>query len=122
MEPRYAEAYHKLGVVRAAQRDWAAAHAALQRSLTLRPGMAEVHDTLARVLRASGDDAGAREHLAESDRLRRESAAEHEARVWTSLGSTRLDGGDAMAALDAFRRALESRLKQTDRELDEAVV
>ena len=64
---------------------------------------------LARVLRASGDDAGAREHLAESDRLRRESAAEHEARVWTSLGSTRLDGGDAMAALDAFRRALAIR-------------
>lgn len=30
MEPRYAEAYHKLGVVKAAQRDWAAAQAALQ--------------------------------------------------------------------------------------------
>jgi Tfp pilus assembly protein PilF len=68
-----------------------------------------VHETLARALRASGDEPGARAHLARSEQLRRESAHEHEARVWTALGSARLEHGEAVAALDAFRRAVAIR-------------
>ncbi|AMY08235.1 lipoprotein NlpI [Luteitalea pratensis] len=109
LEPRHAEAYHKLGVVRAAERDWDGAAAALRRSLALRPDVPEVHVSLARVLSASGDEAGARAQLAEGERLRQESEREHEARVWTALGSARLEHGDAIAALDAFRRALAIR-------------
>ena len=92
--------------MRAAARDWRGAAAALRRALELRPADPGVHDTLARVLRASGDDAGARAHLAEGARLRREAEREHEARVWTSLGTVRLVDGDALAALDALRRAV----------------
>ena len=109
LEPKHAEAYHKLGVVRAAEREWDGAAAALRRSLELRPDVPEVHLSLARVLSASGDEAAARAHLARAERLRHESEREHEARVWTSLGSARLEGGDPIAALDAFRRALAIR-------------
>jgi tetratricopeptide (TPR) repeat protein len=106
IQPRHAEAHHKLGAVRAGERDWHGAAVALRRALALRPDDPGVHETLARVLHASGDEQGAKAHLAEGERLRRASEREHEARVWTSLGSARLDGGDAIAALDAFRRAL----------------
>ncbi len=109
IEPRHAEAHQLLGVVRAAGRDWQGAAAALRRALALRPDVPGTHETLARVLRASGDDAGARRHAAEGERLRHASEREHEARVWTSVGTARLEQGDALAALDAFRRALAIR-------------
>ena len=104
--PRHAEAHQLLGTVRAAARDWSGAAAVLRRALTLRPDEAATHDTLARVLRASGDDEGAARHAAEGMRLRQLSDREQEARVWTSLGTARLEQGDAVAALDALRRAL----------------
>jgi tetratricopeptide (TPR) repeat protein len=106
LEPRHADAHHMLGAVRAAERDWRGAAAALRRALALRPDAPAVHDTLARVLRSTGDDTGARVHLAEGERLRRAAEREHEARVWTSLGTARLEQGDALAALDALRRAV----------------
>lgn len=108
-EPRYAEAHQMLGAVRAAERDWTGAAAALRRALALRPDVPGTHETLARVLRASGDETGADRHFAEGERLRRESEREHEARVWTSLGTARLEQGEAVAALDAFRRAIGIR-------------
>jgi Tfp pilus assembly protein PilF len=94
-----------LGTIRAAGRDWAGAAVELRRALALRPDVPGTHITLARVLRATGDEAGARTHAAEGERLRRASELEQEARVWTSLGTERLERGDAIAALDAFRRA-----------------
>ncbi len=106
MEPGHAEAHQLLGVIRAARRDWTGAAAALRRALALRPNQAGTHETLARVLRASGDEAGAGRHQAEGERLRREADRDQEARVWTSLGTARLEQGDALAALDAFRKAL----------------
>lgn len=108
-EPRHAEAHQMLGAVRAAERDWTGAAAALRQALALRSDVPGTHETLARVLRASGDEAGASRHFAEGERLRRESEREHEARVWTSLGTARLEQGEAIAALDAFRRALAIR-------------
>ncbi len=106
MEPRHAEAHTLLGVISAAQRDWTAAAASLRHALTLRPDKAGTHETLARVLRASGDRAGAARHQAEGERLRRAADRDQEARVLTSLGTARLEQGDALAALDAFRKAL----------------
>ena len=105
-DPRSAEAYQMLGTVQAAERDWKGAAAALRRALALRPDVAGTHETLARVLRASGDDAGARTHFAHGERLRVQSEREHEARVWTAVGTARLEEGHAVAALDAFRRAI----------------
>ncbi len=104
--PRHADAHRMLGVVHAAQREWRRAAASLRRALELQPDVAATHDILARVLRASGDAAGASRHTAEASRLRDAAEREHEARVWTSTGTARLDAGDARAALDAFRRAI----------------
>jgi len=104
-DPRHADAHQLLGVIRAAARDWPGAAAALRRALALRPQDAPTHVTLARVLRASGDADGAARHAAEGERLRRASEREQEARVWTSLGTVRLEQGEALSALDAFRRA-----------------
>ena len=105
-DTRYADAHHLLGVIRTAGRDWAGAAAALRRALELRPHVAATHVTLARVLRAAGDESGAARHAAEGERLRIAAEREQEARVWTSLGTARLEQGDALAALDAFRRAV----------------
>jgi tetratricopeptide (TPR) repeat protein len=103
--PRHADAHQLLGVIRAAERDWTGAAEALRRAIALRPDVAGTHVTLARVLRATGDETGARAHFAEGERLRLASEREQAARVWTSLGTARLEQGDAVAALDAFRRA-----------------
>lgn len=105
-DPRHADAHQLLGVVLAASRDWSGAAAALRRALQLRPQVPETHVTLSRVLRAAGDAAGAGRHAAEGERLRRAAEREQQARVWTSLGTARLEQGDALAALDAFRRAI----------------
>ncbi|HTV00478.1 MAG TPA: tetratricopeptide repeat protein [Luteitalea sp.] len=104
-DPTSPDAHHMLGAVRASARDWSGATASLRRALALRP-QAETHDVLARVLRAAGDEAGARTHRTEAERLRLTAAREHEARVWTSLGTGRLEQGDAMGALDALRKAV----------------
>lgn len=106
LDARHAEAWHMLGVVRAARRDWRAAEDALRHALALRPSLPGVHATLARVLSASGDESRARQHMAEGERLRRAAEREREARVWTSLGTARLEQGEALSALDAFRRAI----------------
>ena len=55
----------------------------------------------------SGDEAGARTHLAEAERLRRRAQLDQEAGVWTATGTQRLEAGDATAALDHFRRAIQ---------------
>jgi tetratricopeptide (TPR) repeat protein len=104
-EPRHADAHHTLGVVLAARRDWAGAAAALRQALALRPDFAGAHDTLARVLQRAGDADGARRHLEAADRLRARTAREQEARVWTLGGIRLLDEGDALAAIDRFRKA-----------------
>ncbi len=44
-------------------------------------------------------------HLAEAERLRRQAQREQEAGVWTAVGARKMDGGDLLGALDAFRRA-----------------
>lgn len=105
LDPRHADAYHMLGAVRASARDWSGAAGALRRALALKPQPA-THDVLARVLQASGDDEGALTHRAESARLAQVEARQHEARVWTALGTERLEQGDALPALDALRRAV----------------
>jgi tetratricopeptide (TPR) repeat protein len=104
-EPGYADAHHTLGAVLQARRDWTGAAAALRRAIALRPDLSGAHYTLARVLLASGDAEEAQRHLAEAHRLREQARLEQEARTWTSVGATRLDAGDAVGALDAFRRA-----------------
>ena len=104
-EPAYAEAHYALGTVLAERRETPGALDALRRALALRPGLPGVHHTLARVLRASGDEAGARRHLAEGERLRAQAAREQEARVWTAVGMQQFEAGDVLGALDQFRRA-----------------
>jgi tetratricopeptide (TPR) repeat protein len=103
--PDYADAHHTLGAVLQARRDWTGAAIALRRAIALRPDLAGAHDTLARVLRSSGDEPGARTHAVEAERLRERARREQEARSWTAVGTSRLAAGDAVGAVDAFRRA-----------------
>jgi tetratricopeptide (TPR) repeat protein len=103
--PTYAEAHHLLGSVRLARRELAAADDALRRALALQPALAAAHDTLSRVLQAKGDAAGAERHRNDAERLRARTQLEQQARVWTSVGTEKLEGGDPAAALDCFLRA-----------------
>ena len=104
-QPQYADAHYTLGAVLQARRDWTGAAAALRRAIALRPDLAGAHYTLARVLKAAGDEAAAERHFTEAERLRERARNEQEARVWTSVGTDRLDSGDAAGALEPFRRA-----------------
>jgi tetratricopeptide (TPR) repeat protein len=104
-EPGYADAHHTLGAVLHARRDIEGAAAALRRALALRPDLAGAHDTMARVARAAGDRSAAERHLAEAERLRERARLEQEARVWTSVGTAKLEAGDANAAVECFQRA-----------------
>jgi len=104
-EAKYADAHYTLGAVLAARRDWAGAADSLRRALALRPDLPGAHYTMARVLQAAGDEPTAQRHLAEADRLRQQAELEHEARVWTAVGTEKLETGDLSSALDCFRRA-----------------
>lgn len=105
-QPGYADAHYTLGAVLQARRDWDAAAAALRRAIALRPDQAGAHYTLARVLQAAGDEPGAERHFSEAERLRDLARREQEARVWTSVGTKRLESNDADGAIDNFRRAI----------------
>jgi len=104
-QPDYADAHHTLGAVLHAQRDYPGAAAALRRALALRPDLTGAHDTLARVLRAAGNEAGARTHVAEAERLRQQTEREQQARVWTAVGTAKLETGKLNEAVECFRRA-----------------
>jgi tetratricopeptide (TPR) repeat protein len=105
-EPRYADAHYTLGAVLHARRDWKGAADALRRALALRPDLPGVHYTMARVLEASGDAPAAQKHLVEAEGLRQRAQKEQEARVWTSVGTEKLEAGELRGALECFRRAI----------------
>ena len=105
VDPRYAAAHYTLGAVLKDRRDWTGAARALRQATALRPDLAGAYVTLAQVLRMAGDEAGARAQLAEGERLRQRAQKEHEALVWTAVGTSRMDTGDLVGAVDALRRA-----------------
>ena len=103
---RYVDAYHSLGAVLAARREWTPSIDALRHALQLRPDLTSARYTLSRVLRESGDERAALAELAEADRLRRRAQLEQEASVWTATGTQKLERGDAEGAIEHFRRAI----------------
>jgi tetratricopeptide (TPR) repeat protein len=103
-QTNYPDAHYALGSVLKALKDWKGAADALRRAIAIRPDPA-THYTLAQVLQQSGDEVGARAELAESERLRQRAEADQQASVWTTVGTQKLDAGDAAEALDLFRRA-----------------
>jgi tetratricopeptide (TPR) repeat protein len=105
-EPSYAEAWHTLGAVLSAKHDWNGAAEALGRAIALRPDLPSARYALAQVRQRQGREAEARAERERADRLRDRARLEQEAGVWTAAGSERFDAGDAMAALDCFRRAV----------------
>ena len=104
-EPRHADAHHTLGAVLRARRDWSGAAAALRRAIAIRPDLWGAHHTLGQVLQQAGDEARARTHLAEAERLRRRAQLEQEAGVWTAVGIRKFEQADLDGALECFRRA-----------------
>lgn len=106
LAPQYADAHYTLGAVLHAQRNWNGAAEALRRAVALRPDLWSAQYLLGRVLEQSGDEAGGRAQLAAAERLRRRAQLEHEASVATSVGTQKLEGGDAKAAVEQFRRAI----------------
>jgi tetratricopeptide (TPR) repeat protein len=105
LAPDHADAHHTLGAILRAQGDWTGAARALRRALDLRPDLWGAHHTLGQVLQRVGDEPAASHHLAEAERLRRLGQREREAAVWTAVGIAKLDAGDALDAVDAFRQA-----------------
>jgi superkiller protein 3 len=105
-QPRYADAHYTLGAILKARRDWTEAAASLRRAIALRPDLSASHYTLGQVLQLSGDDAGARDAVAEAERLRQRAQLEQEAGVWTVVGNQKLETGDLAAALEHFRHAI----------------
>ncbi|MEO7275788.1 MAG: tetratricopeptide repeat protein [Vicinamibacterales bacterium] len=103
--PAYASAHEALGGVLRDRKDWAGAASAFRRAIALRPEQPAAYIALARVLQSSGQEAEAREALAQGEQRRRRTQLEHEALVWTAVGIRKLDGDDVVGALDAFRRA-----------------
>ena len=101
----YAGAYEALGGVLRDRQDWAGAAAALRRAIALRPDQPAGYFALARVLQWAGQEGDAGRAIEEGERLRRRAQLEHEALVWTAVGTRRLDEGDLIGALDGFRRA-----------------
>jgi tetratricopeptide (TPR) repeat protein len=104
-QPAYADAHYTLGAVLQARRDWSGAASSLRRAIALRPDLQGAHYTLARVLQATGDQTAAAQHFTESERLRELGRREHEARVWTSVATERLDANDREGALESARQA-----------------
>ena len=104
-QPGYVEAYVILGTVLRARRDLDAAAAAFRRAIDLRPTSRSAHYDLAQVLQLQGKDEDARREFAEAERLRRHLEQSQEAGVWTAVGTTKLESGDLLAAVDCFRRA-----------------
>jgi tetratricopeptide (TPR) repeat protein len=104
-EPGYAAAHYTLGAVLKDRGDWKRAIEALRRAIRLRPDQPGAYVTLARVLQLAGDADAARTQLAEGERLRQRAQLEHEALVWTAVGTGKLEAGELIAALDDFRRA-----------------
>jgi tetratricopeptide (TPR) repeat protein len=104
-EPRYADAHYTLGTVLGAKREWTAAADALRRAIELRPDLWSAHYTLGRILRSAGDEAAARRHFAEAERLRQRAQVEQEASVWTTTGIQKLESGDPAGAMAHFERA-----------------
>jgi protein O-GlcNAc transferase len=105
MAPEYVDAHYALGTVLRDDQDWDAAARSLRRAIELQPDLWGAHNTLGLVLQRLGDEDGAARHLAEADRLRRQGQLEQEATVWTAVGIARLDAGELVEAVDAFRRA-----------------
>jgi protein O-GlcNAc transferase len=105
MAPEYVDAHYALGTVLRDDQDWAAAARSLRRAIELQPDLWGAHNTLGLVLQRLGDEDGARRHLNEAERLRLQGQLEQEAAVWTAVGIARLDAGELVEAVDAFRRA-----------------
>jgi len=105
-QPGYADAHYTLGAVLKSAHNWKGAAIWLRRAIALRPDLAAAHYTLSQVLQLTGDARGARAQLAEAERLRLRADAEHEATVWTAVGTRQFDEGNPATAVESFRRAI----------------
>ena len=106
--PGYADASLALGTVQKARGDLKLAVSALTRAAELRPDLPAPHIVLAQTLALAGDTAGAARASAEADRLRDIAQRSLEAATWTAAGTQKLDAGDALGAVDCFRRATQA--------------
>jgi Flp pilus assembly protein TadD len=68
--------------------------------------LAEAHQTLAQMLAADGDAAGARAAQAAADRLNQRTSDAQASAFALSVGRQKLKGGDRAAAIAQFREAL----------------
>jgi tetratricopeptide (TPR) repeat protein len=106
--PAYADAHLALGTIFKARGDLKRAVSALKRAIELRPDLPAPHIVLAQAFALADDEAGARRESAEADRLRARSQQSQEAATWTAVGAQKLDAGDATAAAECFRRAIQA--------------
>jgi tetratricopeptide (TPR) repeat protein len=105
-EPRLVDAHIALGSVFKAKRQFPDAIDALRRAIALDPDSWSAHAALATVLRQAGAADAAVQEAAEAERRRLAGELEREAAAMTAVGIARLDGNDAAAAAEQFRRAI----------------
>jgi tetratricopeptide (TPR) repeat protein len=105
-QPDYADAYAALGGVLKTRGDLPGAVQALMRAIEIRPDLPDSHYALAQALEARGDTDDARAERERAERLRRRAELERQAGVWTTVGTQKLDGGEAAASVEPFRRAI----------------
>ena len=107
-KPDYADALILLGTVLSGRGDIKGSASALRRAIRLRPDLPAPHIVFAQTLTKAGDEQGARRESAEAERLRAVSENGRTAAALTAAGVQQLDAGDTPAAVDCFRRAIQT--------------
>ncbi len=100
--PKLSEAHYNLGRIYRQRQDWAAAEATLRQSIALQPDRSDSYVALAGVLSGAGRKEDATQLLADaSSRFAQDAAFQFAMGVWS------FNGGDAAAAVAAFKKVRE---------------
>lgn len=98
----FPEVHFNLGYIYGQRKDWAAAEAAFQKAIELRPDYGEAYVALAKVYQDSGQGTKAMEVLAKAA-----AANQQDAKVQFNLGVFHLNAGKSDEAIAAFQKAAE---------------
>ena len=111
-KPDYAEAHYMLGTVLKQQGALSQAVSSFRESLKFQPNSAEAHRSLGQTLKQLGQHDAAEAELAEADRLNQRTADAQASTFAVSVGVQKLKAGDRAGAIERFREADPTRVRQ----------